>query len=171
MPVVRRFRGSRLRPRHRRGSTFGMPKRVPRVPGARVVASRRSRLTCSMPARAGVSVRTFPTLSAAKKWREEAVVALRRGLIRAPTSTTFRGAAEALIAGMQAGSILDRSGKPYKPSSCRGYEQTLTWCALPHFGHMKLGQIERRDVQGFVEHPPRKVSRPQRSPTSSIRSG
>jgi len=104
-------------------------------------------------ARSGRRIRkTFPTLSAAKKWREEAVVALRRGLIRVSTSTTFRDAAEALVTGMQAGGILDRSGKPYKPSSCRGYEQTLTRYALPHFGHMKLGQIERRDVQGFVEH-------------------
>jgi integrase len=104
-------------------------------------------------ARSGRRIRkTFPTPSAAKRWRQEASVALRAGTLRAPTSTTLQQAADALIAGMTSQTILDRSGKPYKPSSCRGYEQALKTYALPHFGDRRLGSIERRDVQAFVEH-------------------
>ena len=69
--------------------------------------------------------RTFPTLSAAKLWRQDAQVALRRGTMRPPTAKTIAEAAEILIAGAHDGTILDRGGKPYKPSTARGYEQLL----------------------------------------------
>ena len=53
---------------------------------------------------------TFPTISAAKLWRSDAQVALRRGTLRAPTAKTVADAAEQLIEGAHDGSILDRSG-------------------------------------------------------------
>src|SRR5450759_2375289 len=67
--------------------------------------------------------RTFPSLSAAKLWRSDAQVALRRGTMRPPTAKTIIETAEVLIAGAHDGTILDRAGKPYKPSTARGYEQ------------------------------------------------
>ena len=95
--------------------------------------------------------RTFPTLSAAKLWRQDAQVALRRGTMRPPTAMTIVEAADVLIAGAHDGSILDRGGKPYKPSTARGYEQLLRAYVVPALGGWKLSQVQRRDVQDFVD--------------------
>src|SRR5947209_4361982 len=54
----------------------------------------------------------FDTEGAARTWREDAGGAVRQGRMRAPTTTTVKQAADALIAGMRDGAILDRSGKP-----------------------------------------------------------
>ena len=103
-------------------------------------------------ARTGRQVwRTFPTRSAAKLWRQDAQVALRRGTMRPPTAKTIAEAAEVLIAGAHDGTILDRGGKPYKPSTARGYEQLLRAYVVPALGGWKLSQIQRRDVQDFVD--------------------
>ncbi len=103
-------------------------------------------------ARTGRQVwRTFPTRSAAKLWRQDAQVALRRGTMRPPTAKTIAEAAEVLIAGAHDGTILDRGGKPYKPSTARGYEQLLRSYVVPALGGWKLSQVQRRDVQDFVD--------------------
>ncbi len=95
--------------------------------------------------------RTFPTLSAAKLWRQDAQVALRRGTMRPPTAKTIAEAAEVLIAGVHDGTFLDRAGKPYKPSTARGYEQLLHTYVIPALGGWKLSELQRRDVQDFVD--------------------
>src|SRR6266700_2038220 len=77
-------------------------------------------------------------LSAAKGWRADAVGGLRRGTMRAPTSTTLKQAADALIAGMKDGSVRSRSGDKYKPSAVRGYDQALRDRILPDHGGAKL---------------------------------
>ncbi len=103
-------------------------------------------------AQAGRQVwRTFPTISAAKLWRSDAQVALRKGTLRAPTAKTVTEAAEQLIKGAHDGSILDRSGKPYKPSTARGYEQMLRTYILPALGPRKLSAVQRRDIQDFAD--------------------
>jgi integrase len=103
-------------------------------------------------ARTGRQVwRTFPTLSAAKLWRQDAQVALRRGTMRPPTAKTVAEAAEVLITGAHDGTILDRAGKPYKPSTARGYEQLLHAYVIPALGGWKLSELQRRDVQDFVD--------------------
>lgn len=70
--------------------------------------------------------RSFPTLAAARAWRAEAQVAVRRGQLGLGSQLTVRDAAQAFIAGAWAGTIRNRSGDPYKPSVIRGYE---TYCA------------------------------------------
>jgi integrase len=95
--------------------------------------------------------RTFPTLSAAKLWRQDAQVALRRGTMRPPTAKTIAEAAEVLIKGAHDGTILDCAGKPYKPSTARGYEQLLHAYVIPALGGWKLSELQRRDVQDFVD--------------------
>ncbi len=103
-------------------------------------------------ARSGRQVwRSFPTLSAAKLWRQDAQVALRRGTMRAPSHRTIAEAADYLIKGAHDGTLLDRGGKPYKPSTARGYEQMLNAYILPVFGSAKLTDLQRRDVQDFVD--------------------
>ena len=71
--------------------------------------------------------------------------------MRPPTSKTVADAAEALIAGAHDGTILDRTGKPYKPSTARGYEQLLRSYVIPAVGSWKLSDLQRRDVQDFVD--------------------
>jgi len=91
--------------------------------------------------------RTLPTLSAVKLWRQDAQVALRRGTMRPPTAKTIIEAAGVLIAGAHDGTILNRAGKPYKPSTARGYEQLLHTYVIPTLGGWKLSELQRRDVQ------------------------
>ena len=63
-----------------------------------------------------------------------------------PPSTT----AEVLIAGARDGTILDRSGKPYKPSTALGYEQMLRCHIMPVLSQRKLSGVQRRDLSDFA---------------------
>ena len=102
--------------------------------------------------RTGKRIRkTFDTITGAKQWRQDAQVALRRGTMRAPKPTTVQEAAEMLVAGMRDGSILDRSGKPYKPSTMRGYEHTLRKYIIPALGAQRVTGVRRRDLQDLIE--------------------
>lgn len=91
--------------------------------------------------------RTFPTLAAAKAWRQDALVGLRRGTVRAKTGVTLREAAEEWLDGARKGSIRNRSGDRFKPSVLRGYEQALRDRILPELGGAKLADLRRSDVQ------------------------
>ena len=94
--------------------------------------------------------RTFGTLTAAKLWRQDAQVALRRGTMRVAAAPTL-AQAQALIVGMRDGSVLDRGGRPYKPSTTRSYETSLRLYLAPLLGTRRLGELRRRDVQEVVE--------------------
>jgi hypothetical protein len=43
--------------------------------------------------------KTFPTMSAARAWRSDALAAVRKGQLRTPTTTTVRQAWETWLAG------------------------------------------------------------------------
>lgn len=94
--------------------------------------------------------RTFPTLAAAKGWRYDALVGLRRGTLQVAGSVTLRQAAEEWMSMAQAGLVLNRSGDPYKPSVLRGYDQSLRLRIVPALGAAKLGDVRRSDVQRLV---------------------
>ena len=103
-------------------------------------------------ARDGKKVRkTFPTLAAARGWRADAQVGLRKGTLRAPTATTLRQAADAWLAGARDGSVRTRSGDAYKPSAVRSYEGSLRKRVLPELGAAKLSAITRVDLQDFAD--------------------
>lgn len=95
--------------------------------------------------------RTFPTLAAARSWRADAQVAVRRGALRAASEVTLREAAAVWVEGARTGAIRNRSGDRYKPSAVRGYEASLRRRLLPAFGPRKLSAIARRDVQDFAD--------------------
>jgi integrase len=90
-------------------------------------------------------------LAAAKGWRADAVGSLNRGTMRAPTTTTLREAADALVAGMKDGRVRTRSGDAYKPSAIRGYESVLALRVLKDLGALKLSEIHRADVQALAD--------------------
>jgi integrase len=102
---------------------------------------------------AGRMVRSAWTLNRAEAiaWRQEAVVAIRHGRLRASTATTVRHAGEQLIEGMRRGAILDRSGNVYKPVTIREYERILEQFGYPLLGSRKVSALRRADLQGFVE--------------------
>ena len=103
-------------------------------------------------AREGKRIRkTFPTLAAAKAWRQDAQVALRRGTMRAPSAATLAALAEALLRGARDGTIRNRSGDPYKPSAIRGYEAALRLRVLPELGCRKLSDLRRTDLQDLAD--------------------
>jgi integrase len=96
--------------------------------------------------------KTFDTKTAAKLWRQDAIVALRRGWLRAPRDGERRvGAAlDELIAGMRDGSVLDRSGRRYRPSTVRNYEADIRKRLHP-LVHLRLSEVRRADVQRLVD--------------------
>src|SRR4051794_23208400 len=95
--------------------------------------------------------RTFTTLEAAKLWRQDAQVDLRRGVLEAPKQLTVAEAAEAWVAGARSGAVPTRSGHPYKPSAVRGYEQNLRHYVLPALGTRRLNEVKRGDVQRLAD--------------------
>jgi len=103
-------------------------------------------------AREGRKVRrSFPTLAAAKSWRSDAIGEVRRGRLRATPSPTLRHAADVFLDGAEAGEILNRSGRPYKPSVLRGYRADLERYVLPDLGGLRLGEIAPHDFQALAD--------------------
>ncbi len=95
--------------------------------------------------------KTFPTRSAARLWRQDALVALRQGTLAAPVPLTVGEALEQLLPRMRDGSVLDRTGRPYKPATVRSYKQAAEKYVVPALGHLRVTDLRRRDVQRFVE--------------------
>src|SRR4051812_2222237 len=95
--------------------------------------------------------RTFRSLSKAKRWRQEAQVALRRGTLNAPSSLLFSEAAADWVQAAEAGVVRARDGHPYKPSALRTYKEALRKRLLPRFGHLRLSAISRHHVQQLVD--------------------
>ena len=55
------------------------------------------------------------------------------------------------LEGAREGTIRNRSGRPYKPSALRSYEQALEQHLLPDLGGIKLGELDRNDVQDLAD--------------------
>ncbi len=120
---------------------------------------RETRCTCSpsfrvqvWDARAGKRIsKTFPTVTAARRWRQDAYVALRAGTLTADTGPTLAEAAEDWLQAARAGIVRNRSGEPYKPGAIRGYEQNLRQRLLPALGHERLRELTLPQLQRFID--------------------
>jgi site-specific recombinase XerD len=80
--------------------------------------------------------------------------ALRAGgrpLTRATGGTPVSDALTALLAGMRDGTVLDRSGRRYRPSTIRGYESAVNRYVIPELGHVRVPEVRRGDVQRLVD--------------------
>lgn len=84
-------------------------------------------------------------------WQAEAKRSLDRGKLRAPTGRTLRDVATAWLDGAERGEICNRSGRPFKPSTLRGYRHSLTDRILPELGVQKLAAITTTDLQALVD--------------------
>jgi hypothetical protein len=78
--------------------------------------------------------RTFAKESEAKAWRADAQSEANAGKLSTPTRLTCRDAAWLWLEGADQGSIRDRSGRAYKPSTVRGYRESLRLRVRPEFG-------------------------------------
>jgi integrase len=95
--------------------------------------------------------RTFPDLAAAKAWRRDVLVALEQGPLPSLSPLTLTEAAMAWLEGARDGSVRNRKGEVYKPSSLRGYERCLRLRVLPELGEARLAELRRTDIQAFVD--------------------
>lgn len=95
--------------------------------------------------------KTFSTIAEAKAWRADALVALRQGTLQAPSPRTVREAARAFLTGMEAGTVRDRSGRAYKPSTIRTYREKLDGYVLPALGDYRLSELRRAEVQALAD--------------------
>ena len=95
--------------------------------------------------------KTFPTHAAAKTWRQDALIALRSGGLVPARTPTVSDALDALIAGMEDGTVLDRTGKPYKPATRRSYRLAADKYLKPRIGQWRLSELRRRDVQDVID--------------------
>lgn len=95
--------------------------------------------------------RSFKSLSAAKQWRREALTALDRGMLRAPSPQTLREASEAWLEAARNGEVRNRSHDPYKPSAIRGYADALRLRVLPALGDRRFTEIRRTDMQDLAD--------------------
>jgi integrase len=102
-------------------------------------------------ARNGRRIRkTFATKTAAKQWRTDAQAAIRAGTLPTGNSRTVRQALEDLIAGMRDGTVLDRSGRRYRPATIRSYQHAADKHLSP-VGHLRLGDVRRGDIQRLID--------------------
>jgi integrase len=95
--------------------------------------------------------RTFRTERAAKAWKADTTSGINRGQITAALGPTVREAGEALVAGMRAGSVRNRSGRPFKPSVVEGYEASLVQWVYADLGARRLGDVRRQHVQALAD--------------------
>jgi integrase len=95
--------------------------------------------------------KTFTTLAEARAWRQESQVALRKGVLCAPTQTSLQQAADEWLAAAEAGVIRTRSGDRYKPSALRAYKQALHHRVLPTLGQKRLTAISTNMLQDLAD--------------------
>lgn len=95
--------------------------------------------------------KTFKTLAAARTWRQDAIVALRRREMNAPSDAVLADAACSWVEAARSGMIRTRSGQPYKPSALRSYEAALRLTLLPAFGNRRLSAITRNQIQDLID--------------------
>lgn len=94
---------------------------------------------------------SFPTLAAARSWRRDALKGVKDRTLSATQAPTLREAAADFIQGTQSGAVRDKDGKPYKPSTMRGYERALNRRILPELGAMRLNEIERSHLNALIK--------------------
>jgi integrase len=96
--------------------------------------------------------RTFRSEAAAKAWRHDQAIGVARGTIRAGSGETIRQAGERLITGMRAGTVRNRSGRPFKPSAIESYASALEQHVYKAMGARRVSAVERRHVQALADH-------------------
>ncbi len=93
-----------------------------------------------------------PSLAAARSWRVDASDRLAKGLLSGNRGPTLHEAIAQFLAGIENGSIHNRSGRPFKPSVIRDYKRDLSKRVAPQLGATHMGELTLPDVQRLVDH-------------------
>lgn len=89
--------------------------------------------------------------SAAKNWRSDAVPAVRKGTLAAPTKKTVREAWHDWLGAVERGEIHSRYRRPYAPSALRTYRADFRTYIDDELGAVRLEDVRRGDVQRFID--------------------
>lgn len=89
-------------------------------------------------------------LAAAKNWLVDQNMALKQGILRAPSRETIQQAGDAWLDAARRGEVLNRADRPYKPSVLRSYERTLRLRVYPDLGGRRLTELTVPELQRFV---------------------
>ena len=93
---------------------------------------------------------TFPAKSAAKRWRQDAIVAIRNGSMTTDRGPTLGEALDRWIVALPREQT--RSGDPYKPGTIRDYERTIRrYGVRSALGHLRVREITTADVQRWID--------------------
>lgn len=102
------------------------------------------------------------SLAEARSWRIDALARLQAGTLSADAGPTLAEASTEFIAGIRAGTVRQKGGHVYKPSTVRGYERDLNGHAVPELGSSRIGRLQRPDLQRWVDG----LTTPERSPST-----
>lgn len=91
------------------------------------------------------------SLAEARSWRVDAQARLQAGTLSGEAGPTVAMAAGEFIVGIKDGSIRQRGGHTYKPSTARGYENDLKNHVLDDLGPIRLARLRRPEVQLWVD--------------------
>lgn len=95
--------------------------------------------------------KTFSHRADAQSWAAEVKRGVDHGTLRAPTKRTLGEVAATWLAGVEDGTIRNRSGNRYKPATLRGYRQALQDHVLPALGGRKMNAVTTSDLQALVD--------------------
>jgi len=96
--------------------------------------------------------RSFETRAEAKRWRQEAMVDIRRGgLALHPTGQSVEAAMTEWLAAAKAGAVRTRGRVPYAPSTLVSLEKSYRLHVRSRFGAARLDSLTLRDIQDWVE--------------------
>lgn len=94
--------------------------------------------------------KTFPTKSAARRWRQDAYSALRARTMSADRGPKLDDALDRWLDALA--SEHTRSGEPYKPGTIRDYRRTIRrYGAREALGHLRVRDMRTVDVQRWVD--------------------
>lgn len=89
-------------------------------------------------------------LREAVKWRNDARSAVQSGKVAGSRALTLRRASDDFMEAAEAKLLLNRSGRPYKPSVLRSYRTALDLRVLPDYGVHPVIDLRRSDWQRLV---------------------
>ena len=115
--------------------------------------------------------RSFASPAEARNARADLETTLRAGLLPASSTMRVAKAIEAYLSAIDAGSALNKHGRPYKPSAVRDLKGALEGPVEDALGARRLTDVRRGDVQRLVDSmTPEKSGSRVRTVVNSIRS-
>ncbi len=115
--------------------------------------------------------KTLPSIAEARNARADLETTLRAGMLPASSTMRVAKAIESYLAAIEAGTALNKHGRPYKPSAVRDLQGALESYVQPAFGGHRLGDVRRGDVQRLVDSmTPEKSGSRVRTVVNAIRS-